>query len=120
MVGPMPSEVTEVELMLKRKNRLAEERKAAEFRAAERDKRAEAQRMLSLAAAARSRQLARMRETDAARLRAEADRCAGEAKRADDRAKVFARDEEVIAVKFAHAERSTALSAANDSDWTIV
>jgi hypothetical protein len=116
----MPQEVSEVELMLKRKNRLAEERKAADFRAIEREKRDEAQRMLSLAASARTSQLARMREADATRLRAEADRCAGEAKRADERAKVFARDEEIIAVKLAHAQPSAALAETHDSDWTIV
>ena len=115
----MPIEVTEVELMLKRKNRLAEERKAADFRAIEREKRAEAERMRGLEASARSPQLGRMRAADAKRLDAEADRCAAEASRADERAKRFALDEQLIAVRLAHAEPSAALAASNDSDWTI-
>jgi hypothetical protein len=116
----MPGPVTEVELMLKRKNRLAEERKAADFRATEREKRDEAGRMRLLAASARSGQIAKMRETDARRLDSEADRCAAEAARADERARRFALDEELVAVRLAHAEPSAALSDPDDSDWTIV
>lgn len=116
----MPIEVTEVELMLKRKNRLAEERKAADFRAIEREKRDEAEHMRGVAASARTAQLGRMRTADAKRLEAEADRCAGEAARADERARRFALDEELIAVRLAHAEPSAALAESNNSDWTIV
>ncbi|WP_344756695.1 hypothetical protein [Gryllotalpicola koreensis] len=116
----MPAPVTEVELMLKRKNRLAEERKAADFRAIEQEKRGEAQRVRLLAASARSGQIAKMRETDARRLDAEADRCAAEAARADERARRFALDEELIAVRLAHAEPSAALADSGDSEWTIV
>lgn len=114
----MALEVTEVELMLKRKNRLAEERKALDFRATEREKRAEAARLHGLEASARSPQIAKMRATDARRLESEADRCATEAARADDRAKRFALDEELIAVRLAHAEPSAAL-ARDASDWQI-
>lgn len=116
----MPAPVTEVELMLKRKNRLAEERKAADFRAIEQEKRAEAERARLLAASARSGQIAKMREADAKRLDAEADRCAGEAARADERARRFALDEELIAVRLAHTEPSAALADRGDSDWNIV
>lgn len=116
----MPGPVTEVELMLKRKSRLAEERKAADFRATESEKRAEAQRMREEAASARTAQIARMRQTDAARLESEADRCAAEAARADERARRFALDEQLVAVRLAHAEPSAALAESNDSDWTIV
>jgi hypothetical protein len=116
----MPAPVTEVELMLKRKNRLAEERKAADFRAIEQEKRDEAGRVRLLAASARSAPIAKMRETDARRLDAEADRCAGEAARADERARRFALDEELIAVRLAHAEPSTALADSADSEWTII
>jgi hypothetical protein len=116
----MSSPVTEVELMLKRKNRLAEERKAADLRATESEKRGEAARMRERAASARSAQIAKMRTTDARRLDAEADRCAGEAARADERARRFALDEGLIAVRLAHAEPSAALADSNDSDWTIV
>jgi len=111
---------SEVDLMLKRKNRLAEERKAADFRAIERDKRDEAGRMRQQAESARTSQLAKMRQTDARRLEAEADRCAAEAVRADERARRFALDEELIAVRLAHAEPSAALADSGDSDWTIV
>ncbi|GAA4159312.1 hypothetical protein GCM10022286_13500 [Gryllotalpicola daejeonensis] len=116
----MAAPTTEVELMLKRKNRLAEERKAADFRATERDKRDEAGRMRAQAASARSAQIAKMREADARRLEAEADRCAGEAARADERARRFALDEELVAVRLAHTEPSAALADSADSDWTIV
>ncbi|WP_022882906.1 hypothetical protein [Gryllotalpicola ginsengisoli] len=115
----MPIEVTEVELMVKRKNRLAEERKAAEFRAVEAQKLGEADRMRQAAASARTSVIARMREADAARLEAEARRAAGEAERAEARAKVFARDEDIIAVRLAHSERSVALADEHSSDWTI-
>ena len=115
----MALEVTEVELMLKRKNRLAEERKAADFRAIEADKRAEATRMRGLEASARSPQIAKMRQSDARRLESEADRCAAEAARADERAKRFALDEQLIAVRLSHAEPSAAL-ADDKSDWQII
>lgn len=114
----MALEVSEVELMLKRKNRLAEERKAADFRAIEGEKRAEVARMRELEASARSPQIAKMRATDARRLESEADRCAAEAARADDRAKRFALDEELIAVRLSHAEPSAALGR-DASDWQI-
>ena len=116
----MPGPVTEVELMLKRKNRLAEERKAADFRASEREKRDEAGRMRAVAASAGTPHVSRMKRTDAARLESEADRCAAEAARADERARRFALDEQLIAVRLAHSEPSSALGADNDSDWTIV
>lgn len=116
----MPQEVSEVELMLKRKNRLAEERKAADFRAIEREKREEAERMRQVGASARTGQIAKMRQADAARLEAEADRCAGEAARADERARRFALDEQLIAVRLQHAAPSAALSDSYGSDWTIV
>ncbi|WP_162940035.1 hypothetical protein [Gryllotalpicola protaetiae] len=116
----MPAPVTEVELMLKRKNRLAEERKAVDFRAIEQEKRDEAGRMRAAAASARSAQIAKMRETDARRLDAEAERCAGEAARADERARRFALDEELIAVRLAHSAPSAALADGGDSEWTIV
>ncbi|MFC4242089.1 hypothetical protein ACFOYW_01785 [Gryllotalpicola reticulitermitis] len=117
----MALEVTEVELMLKRKNRLAEERKAVDFRAIESDKRAEAEAMRERGreASARSPQIARMRATDARRLDSEADRCAAEAARADERAKRFALDEELIAVRLSHAAPSAAL-ADDNSDWQII
>jgi ribosomal protein L44E len=114
----MALEVTEVELMLKRKNRLAEERKAVDFRAVEREKRAEAQRLRGLESSARSAQLAKMRATDARRLESEADRCATEAARADERAKRFALDEELIAVRLSHVAPSAALGR-DASDWQI-
>ena len=104
--------------MLKRKNRLAEERKAADFRASEREKRAEALRLRELAAAARSPHVANMRATDARRLDSEADRCATEAARADERAKRFGLDEELIAVRLSRTEPSAAL-ARDSSDWQI-
>jgi hypothetical protein len=116
----MAAPTSEVELMLKRKNRLAEERKAADFRATEREKREEAAKMRVRAASARSAQIAKMRQTDARRLDAEADRCAGEAARADERARRFALDEELVAVRLAHTEPSAALADSGDSDWTIV
>ncbi|MCL2515911.1 MAG: hypothetical protein FWD85_13270 [Microbacteriaceae bacterium] len=116
----MPIEVTEVELMLKRKNRLAEERKAADLRAAEAEKRAQATQLRAVAASARTPQVAKMRMSDAARLDTEADRAAAEAERADERARRFAIDEEIIAVRLAHAAPSAALAETNDSGWSIV
>lgn len=117
-VSGMAVEVTEVELMLKRKNRLAEERKAADFRGVEAGKRAEATRLRGLAASARSPQMAKMRATDAQRLESEADRCHAEAARADERARRFALDEQSIQVRLAHAAPSAALGR-DTSDWQI-
>jgi len=116
----MPIEVTEVELMLKRKNRLAEQRKAGDLRAAEAEKRAEAARLRQVAASARTAQVAKMRMSDAARLETEADRAAAEAARAGERARRFGIDEEVIAVRLAHAEPSAALAETHDSGWTFI
>jgi len=116
----MSAPVTEVELMLKRKNRLAEERKAADLRATESQKRAEAARMRELAASAPSPRIAKMRQADASRLSTEADRCVAEATRADERARRFALDEELVAVRLAHVVPSAALEDSNGSDWTIV
>ncbi|HEY0248292.1 MAG TPA: hypothetical protein VGC45_08515 [Gryllotalpicola sp.] len=115
----MPIEVSAVGLMLKRKNRLAEERKAADFRAIEQEKRDEAVRMRRLAASART-VIAKMRESDARRLEAEADRCADEATRADERARRVAIDEEAIAVRLGHTGPAAGPTERSGSDWTIV